>query len=145
MRLLILNGPRDPYIDASTTYRGTYRAHPTFTDAYPDHHPVNLLFAWFIDEGGENGVVRNLERALEYSRVLNACSCSQSHYEVVEVVSRDEEPESCGTLLGYDLSSGCSNSLLYYGLNYDTNSPGLSLDTRDLLENIQHRFSPLLN
>ena len=113
MNLLILNGPRDSRADKYPSYRGTYRAHPTYCDSLPSDHEINQLFFWFLDEGGESGVVHNLAKALRYVELLNQHPLpGYGPFEVVEVTDRDAPAQAGGRLLGFDLSSGYNNSLL---------------------------------
>ena len=114
MNLLILDGPADPRSPHSYPYRGTYRAHPTYNDSVPPGHEINQLFTWYLAEGGESGVINDVAKALRYATLLNLHPLPQAnHFEVVEVVD-DHQPESGGYLLGFDLSSGFSNSLLWW-------------------------------
>src|SRR5439155_26446134 len=116
MKLLILNGPRDPQPIQNPLYRGTYRSHPTHCDALPDDHEINKLFFWFLEEGGELGVVHNLSKALRFAELLNSYFAGRQHFEVIEATEGDSTPESGGALLGFDLSAGYNNSLLWWGL-----------------------------
>jgi len=117
MKLLILDGPRDPRAAKHPSYRGTYRAHPTYCDALPNDHEINQLFFWFLQEGGELGVVGDLAKALRYVELLSQNplpGCGR--FEVVEVTSTDDPIQSGGNLLGFDHSAGYNNSLLWWGL-----------------------------
>ena len=57
MNLLILNGASYPTCSPNHHYRGTDRKVPTYCDALPRDHEINQLFRWFLEEGGESGVV----------------------------------------------------------------------------------------
>src|SRR5215472_4294200 len=115
MNFLILNGPRCPRAAAYPHYRGTYRAHPTCCEGLPEDSEINKLFFWFLEEGGELGVVHDLSKALRYVELLNAYPLpGYSHFEVVEVTGGDEAPQVGGELLGFDVSSGYNNSLLWW-------------------------------
>lgn len=115
MNFLILNGPRSPRAAAYPHYRGTYRAHPTYSERLPEDSEINKLFFWFLEEGGELAVVHDLSKALRYAELLNDHPLPRrSHFEVVEVTDGDEPPHVGGELLGFDVSSGYNNSLLWW-------------------------------
>ncbi|SRR6266436_2059750 len=120
MKILILNGPRTPRAASNLRYRGTYRAHPTYCDALPESHEINEHFFWFIEEGGESGVVHDLTKASRYVELLNAhlieFNPPFTHFEIVEACGGGESSQSRGQLLGFDLSAGYNNSLLWWGL-----------------------------
>jgi hypothetical protein len=127
MKVLILDGPRDPRCECPN-YRGTYRAHPTFCDALPEDDEINKLFFWFLEVGGELGVVDDLDKALKFASLWNKQAARPGHFEVVEVTARNAAPESGGKFIGYDLSAGFNNSLLRAGLKSRI-SPGTVSDS----------------
>jgi hypothetical protein len=117
MNLLILNGPRDPRAAKYPSYRGTYRAHPTYCDALPNDHEINQLFFWFLEDGGELGLVHDLAKASRYVELLNQNPLpGYKQFEIVEVTSPDSPQQAGGRLLGFDLSAGYNSSLLWWGL-----------------------------
>jgi len=70
---------------------------------------------WFLEEGGQSGVVKDVRKALQYAALLNSQPGSQlNRFEVVQVVTDDAQSNASGKLLGFDLSSGFSNSLLWW-------------------------------
>jgi len=71
---------------------------------------------WFLEEGGELGVVRDLSNALRFAELWNTRLKPEDRFEVVEVVDGDANPKGNGYFLGFDLSSGYNNSLLSWGL-----------------------------
>src|SRR5271155_3695158 len=103
MNLLILNGRRSGYPSPASNlaYRGTYRAHPTFCDALSPDHEVNRLFAWFLEEGGELGVVHDLDKARRFTELQNRCRPDR-HFELVEVTQGKTPSELGGKFLGFD-------------------------------------------
>lgn len=111
-RLLIL-GENLPGTDPR--YRGTYRAHPYHCDALPDSHPANRLFFWFVQEGGELGIVHSLENARQLVRAYGRLDPPQN-FDLVEVVQRGETPCVGTQWIGIDLSSDFNYSLLSWGL-----------------------------
>jgi len=124
MKFLILNGPRTPRAASNPRYRGTYRAHPTYCDAVPESHEINKHFFWFLEEGGESGVVHDLTKASRYAELLNAHLTAFNppftRFEIVEACDGGESSQSRGQLLGYDLSADYNNSLLSWGLETET-------------------------
>jgi hypothetical protein len=113
--LLILDGPRDPRRHPNPAYRGTFRMHPTHFDDLPEDQEANILFGWFIDEGGELGVVHDQVKAQRLRDLCNSYGTNRN-YEVVEACDGEQKPSHGGELLGYDLSQGLNNSLLWWGL-----------------------------
>lgn len=115
MNLLILNGPASPRAPQSYPYRGTHRASPTYNDSLPAEHELNRLFMWYLEEGGQLGVVNDIGKALRFAELLNAHPLPRySHFEVVEAVDDDRPSEAREHLLGFDLSGGFDNSLLWW-------------------------------
>jgi hypothetical protein len=144
MKLLILDGPRDPRC-ACSNYRGTYRAHPTFCDALPENDEINKLFFWFLEVGGELGVVDNLDKALRFAALWNKQVTRPGNFEVVEVTSGKVPPESGGGFLGYDLSAGYNNSLLRSGLKSGTRPGTVSDSVWQAWESTKTSFTHALN
>jgi hypothetical protein len=146
MKLLILDGPRDPRSENCPQYRGTYRAHPTHCDELPDNHEINQLFFWFLQEGSELGVVRDVLKALRFAELWNArLKGKDRRFEVVEVAERDAHPRSSGKFIGFDLSAGYNNSLLSWGLKEFVGVNQLSEPIRELWDLVSRHFAPLLN
>jgi hypothetical protein len=145
MRFLILDGPRDKRSIYNPLYRGTYRAHPTHCDALPDDNEINRLFFWFLEEGGELGVVRDRSKALRFAELWNARLSEKDRFEIVEVIDDDTLAESKINFVGFDLSSGYNNSLLTSGLPLTPGLSRLAEPIRELYLQICHRYSPQLN
>jgi hypothetical protein len=146
MKLLILNGPRDRRTAYNPLYRGTYRSHPTHCDEVSDDHEINRLFFWFIKEGGQLGIVRDVQKARRFAALWNARLKESERFEVVEVA--DAEPgQSCsgGTFLGFDLSSGYNNSLLAEGLRQSMGAQHLPEPIRELWDLTSRHYAPQLN
>lgn len=115
MNLLILGGPSLPQRAPNLCYRGTFRRHPYHFDALSEDHEFNQLFYWFLDEGGETGVVHDLSKAVSLVEAIGSYSVEKG-FEVVEVNVGKQSPATNDIFLGYDLSHGFSNSLLWRGL-----------------------------
>jgi hypothetical protein len=149
MRLLIVNGPRDPRCPAYQSYRGTYRAHPTYCDGVPKDHELNKMFFWFLEEGGELGLVHDLTKAMRYVELLNThlshFSPPYTHFEVVEVTDGNTRPESNGNFIGFDLSAGYNNSLLSSGLKQFSGVNQLAEPIRELCDLMSRHYAPQLN
>jgi hypothetical protein len=146
MKLLILDGYRDPRLrDQCPPYRGTYRAHPTHCDELPDHSEINQLFFWFLEEGGEPGMVRDLTKALRFAELWNARLKQENRFEIMEVVDGDGPSESGGNFIGFDLSSGYNNSLLSWGLKLSVGTNQLAEPIRDLCDLLSRHYAPQLN
>ena len=110
MNLLILGKTRHPeYV--SLSYRGTSRFNPCYCEGLPEDHPANRAFFWFVDEGGELGVVHDLAKARNLVALYKALDPPQS-FEIVEAIVGDEPPALSGEFLGFDLSCGFNNSLI---------------------------------
>ena len=127
------------------TYRGTYRAHPTYCDALPPTHEINTLFSWFVDEGGELGVVSDLQRALRFAQLWNTRLPEQKHFEVVEVTNGAATPKTLGSLMGFDISAGYNYSLLSWGLEVPKSAQELDWRVRDMYELLSRHYRPQLN
>jgi hypothetical protein len=52
LNLLILNGPLYPQRRPNPLYRGTCRMQPRHFDLLSEDHEANVLFGWFLEEGG---------------------------------------------------------------------------------------------
>lgn len=144
MNLLILNGPSSPKPDQNPLYRGTDRAHPTYCDWLPEEHEINRFFFWFLEEGGESGVVHDWEKAIRYAELLRQHVNGQ-FFEVIEVVDNSATPNCGGQFLGFDLSLHYNSSLLTSGLQ---SSPGLILlsePIRVICELFFRFYGPKLN
>jgi hypothetical protein len=146
MNLLILDGHASGYSNGNPCYRGTYRAHPYYCEEYPPEHEVNQAFFWFLSEGGERGVVHDIAQARGLVHIFTRHNVTQP-FEVVEVTVGDEPPYAGKTFLGFDLSCGFNNSLLWWGLDLKGRNP------RDeslrplgaLLSLVEEHFRPKLN
>jgi hypothetical protein len=145
MNLLILNGPRDPRPGNNPLYRGTYRSHPTYCDEVPDSHEINKLFFWFLEEGGELGVVQDISKALRFAELWNARLPEQARFEVVEVTDQNIHPEDSGRFIGFDLSVGYNNSLLPAGLKQFPAANRLAEPVRELCDLMSRHYAPQLN
>src|ERR1700682_1447671 len=120
MKILILDGPRDARAAKYKSYRGSYRAHPTYCNGFPDEAEINQMFFWFLQEGKESGLVRDLTKAVRYAELLNShlskFDPQFTGFEVIEATNRGEAAQAGGQLLGFDLSADYNNSLLWWGL-----------------------------
>lgn len=144
MNLLLLNGPRSPMSDITPLYRGTERAHPTYCDSLPEEHEINRLFLWFLEEGGESGVVHDLKKARRYAELLKLHVKDQS-FEVIEVVDENGSPSCGGQFLGFDLSLGYNSSLLTWGFKSLPGLNRLSEPIHILCELLNKYYRPQLN
>jgi hypothetical protein len=113
--LLILDGPCNPTRHPNPAYRGTFRMPPIHFDNLPEDHEANILFAWFLEEGGELGVVHDKARARKLRDLCNSYGTDRN-YEVLEACEGNRLPPDGSEPLGYDLSQGLNNSLLWWGL-----------------------------
>lgn len=129
----------------SPHYRGTYRAHPTHSDNEPDDCEINQLFFWFLQEGGELGIVHDHRKAQRFAELWNARLHKDQSFEVVEVTDGISKPESDGMFLGFDLSSGYNNSLLSWGLRQFSGIYELPEPTRELCGLLSRHYAPQLN
>jgi hypothetical protein len=147
MNILILNGARDPRPGNNPLYRGTYRAHPTHCGQLPDDHEINQLFFWFLEEGGQLGVVRNVAKALRFAELWNGLLKGKGHYfEVIAVTDENAHTVgSNGVFIGYDLSAGYNNSLLSGGLKQSAGVNRLAEPIRELCDLVSRHYAPQLN
>jgi hypothetical protein len=145
MNFLILNGPRDQGQGKNPLYRGTYRRHPTHCGELHDDSEINQLFFWFLEEGGELGVVRNLPKALRFAELWNARLPESGHFEVVEVMEENAPAQGNGDFIGFDLSSGYNNSLLSTGLKPFAAVNQLRAPIRELVDLLCRHYAPQLN
>ena len=145
MKLLILNGPRDRRTTYNPLYRGTYRSHPSHCDELSDDHEINRLFFWFIEEGGQLGVVRDLPKAQRFAELWNARLKESERFEVVEATDADIGPSHGGKFMGFDLSAGYNNSLLAEGLRQSLCAKHLPEPIRELWDLIIRHYAPQLN
>lgn len=145
MKLLILNGPRDNRTAYNPLYRGTYRSHPSHCEQLPDDHEINRLFFWFIEEGGQSGVVADLPKAQRFAKLWNARLKDSQRFEVVEAADPDTSPSQTGTFIGFDLSAGYNNSLLAEGLKQSVCTKQLPEPIRELWDLTSRHFAPQLN
>jgi hypothetical protein len=145
MNLLVLDGPRDHRKGNNYLYRGTYRSHPTHCNELPDDSEINKLFFWFLETGGELGVVGDLSKALRLAELWNARLPASSQFEVMEVTIDDTNAQSGGQLVGFDLSSGFNNSLLATGLKHSADLSGLNKPVRVLCNLVSRHYGSLLN
>jgi hypothetical protein len=143
VKLLILNGPANPRVALS--YRGTHRANPTHCDELPEDHEVNKLFYWFLEEGGQLGVVGDLQKALRFADLWNLLVSELARFEVIEVTDGDMPPESKGVFMGYDLSARYNNSLLWWQLQPGEGIRSLPPAVRDGCDLLYRQYAPQLN
>lgn len=146
MKFLILNGSRDQRTTYHPHYRGTYRSDPSHCDEVSDDDEINRLFFWFLEEGGELGVVRDLAKAQRFAELWNARLKQPERFEVVEVSDAEAEPlYHGGTFMGFDLSAGYNNSLLPGGLRPSMQAQKLPEPIRELCDLMSRHYAPQLN
>jgi hypothetical protein len=146
MNLLVLDGPRHARPGTNPLYRGTYRSHPRHCNELPDDHEINQLFFWFLEEGGELGVVHDASKALRIAELWNALLTDKSdHFEVIEITDGDKHPQSSGEFIGFDLSAGYNNSLLSSGLKQFLGVNRLREPVRELWDLVSRHYAPQLN
>jgi len=141
---LILDGPRDSRTAYNPKYRGTYRSHPTHCGELSDDSEINELFFWFLEEGGELGVVHNSAKAFRFAQLWNSRIAGNSRFEVIEATDSNR-PESGGQFIGVDLSAGYNNSLLSCGLKLCSEVSHLAASIGELCGLVSRHFSPELN
>jgi hypothetical protein len=93
MKLLILNGISSHPPGRNPVYRGSYRTNPSYCSALPADHELNQLFVWYLEEGGETGVVNDLSKAIRFARLCNE-HAPECHFEVVELVDKSDLPQT---------------------------------------------------
>ncbi len=145
MGFLILDGPPDLRPGRNPLYRGTCRAHPSHCDELPDDHEINTLFFWFLEEGGELGVVQNASKAIRFAELWNKHLKETDRFEVVEVTDGEANLQSSGRFIGFDLSAGYNNSLLSWGLKQFAAANKLTEPVRSLCDLLVRHYAPQLN
>ena len=144
MKLLILNGVYTRPSGRNLSYRGTFRINPTYCDDLPSDHELNKLFMWYLEEGGESGVVHDLPKAIRIAELCNA-QAPQHQFEVLEVLDGNDAPRGDQALIGFDLSEGYCNSLLQCGLKQFTGALKLPSAIREFSELLSRHYAPQLN
>lgn len=148
MNLLILDGPAyGPAASMNTKYRGTERSIPYYRASESADAEVNVLFLWYLEEGGESGVVHDMANAVRYAELLNATAQDPGErFEVVEAVPVGSAPQAGATLLGFDLSHGFGNSLITEGLSIKEDLSGDSWpEAFEVFRGIRERHGPAIN
>jgi hypothetical protein len=129
----------------SAKYRGTYREAPPHADVLPEDSEYNRLFAWYCESEYQSGVEdpARARRLLGLVRV----QVGRRDFEMIEVGPVGYTPKVGCDLLGYDLSSAFSYSLLSWGLELRQakQAPQLPTAIRDLCVLVEAHFKPLLN
>jgi hypothetical protein len=95
-------------------------------------------------EGGETGIVHDLDRAVHYAKLCNEHFPGQ-FFEVIEVTDGDAAPETGGLFLGYDLSFGGAASLLEGGHQSWTAEINVKSPADVLWRVMRLHFEPRLN
>ncbi len=142
MKLLVLDGPAYPGGDPN--YRGTFRAVPSYCTQVPPDHELNRLFIWYIEEGGERGVVSDCVKACRFAELWNE-QLGVPKFEVIEVTDGVIPPESKNRFIGFDLSAGYGYSLIGAGGLREASSDDVSSEVKDLCELMSVHFKKLLN
>ncbi len=146
MNLLILNGPASPNLNGNSRYRGTCRAVPSHCDDAPDDHEINKLFFWYLEEGGEEGVVHDSTKALRFAALWNERLPGERQFEVVEVTEVNVPPSGNGPLLGFDISCALGGYSLLAGWVSETSKTEELPEAIWELSNLLGRFyTPQLN
>jgi hypothetical protein len=120
--------------------------HPIYCESLPESHRYNQLVLWFFEEGGELGVVQDIEKSR--SLVRQSKEVELGEIEIVEVAVDGEPFATKGVFLGYDLSSGFNYSVLAAGLHPNgVNSTENTAETAlgALLKLVRRSFCGLLN
>jgi hypothetical protein len=108
MNLIVLGSPIGPY--QNPAYRGVDRAHAWNCDALPKDHEINVLFYWYLEEGGEFGLVHDFAKARRFAELWNE-RLGSDRFEIVEVTEDNAAPVGVGELLGFDIAAGYHFSL----------------------------------
>ncbi len=146
MHLLLLDGPASQLPGFNPSYRGTHRAVPSHCDDMPDDEEINELFFWYLEEGGEEGVVRNRAKALRFAELWNRRLPRDRQFEVVEVIGDSVAPSGGGRVLGFDISSGLAGySLLVGGLAEIPKTKPVPDAIRKLANLLARFYRPKLN
>jgi len=116
---------------------------PGHFDSLPEDHEFNKLFHWYLEEGGETGVVHDVSKAKKLANAANVNSGDEK-FEVVEITDGNKASSIGGEFLGFDLSQGFCNSLLWEGLKVErAQEDKPSIQT--LCQLLEEFFRPRLN
>ena len=145
----VVDGPADP--TCSPTYRGLYRAEPTFCESLPENHELNRMLLSYMNATVDTDALEDLQKARALVSLYQ--EYVETSLEILEIVTPGQPPISGKQFLGYDLVFGFSLSLLCWGLqtiiapphqggraNSDASSP-----IHVLARLINMHFQPLLN
>lgn len=143
MNIMILGEPMDPHTNPN--YRGIFRSSPTYCEHLSEDHPANQAFRWYINEGGQEEVVHNIDNAIllieEYKRLS-----PPQYFELIEIFIGKDPNTSNGIFLGYDLSAYLHFSFLYLGMEYSNSIRNIDLEEANALSSaIEYIFKPRLN
>jgi hypothetical protein len=134
-------------LDGYDHYRGTYRTEPSYIEELPEDHEVNVLFWWFMEKSGEDGIVSDKEKAIEMVETYRKLTPPQI-FEVVRLLKVKERPPKKEEFLGYDISCGYGTSLLAWELDIVTKGKEKEKVLRQispLTRLVKEHFKPLLN
>lgn len=144
MNLHIVNGPAVPDWSAPR-YRGPRRREPYYCNELPADSEINKLFVdWYIEEGGESGIVHDLAKAVHYAKLCTEHFRGRS-FEVIESTEADALPDAGGRFLGYDLLYHSANSLLYWGLKTWSTKGRSPQEADTLWKGLSLALAPTLN
>lgn len=149
MDLLILGGNEVVFgAKGNPHYKGTMRDNPSYVESLPELHPVNQSFRWFTQNYHITPVVHDYDKARQLVDRYRQLMPPQE-FEIVEVSMNGNPSSLNGLFLGYDLSSGCCESLLWWGLNITLEHPEEKQDKvrclGPLFKLVQIYFQPKLN
>ncbi len=125
-------------------YRGTYRAIPTYVTEMKKDSTINKMFDWYIQTGGQIGVVDDFQRAKKFAEAYLKLE-KPIRFEVVRIIENSRDIEEGEELLGYDLSDSYHYSLLSWGLEIDKENDDSLRKIFPLLKLVKSFFKPKLN
>jgi hypothetical protein len=134
-------------VEGYANYRGTYRTVPNYVNNQSEDSIVNKHFMWYLNEGDQLGIIKNLEKAKKMVGLYEKLNPPQK-FEIVRILEDKEKQKNGEEFLGFDISSNYGYSLLSWNLdiglkNYQNDE--ILQKIRPLVNLVREYFKPKLN
>jgi hypothetical protein len=131
----------EPFGTSDPLYRGTYRTYPSYVENDSSNSVVNTYFHWFVQQGGELGIVYDRKKALETVEAYAKLNQSQ-HFEVIRLLGEKDESGVGEEFIGFDICSKSYYSPLAWKFYKHSEE---EFSAAPLLQLAQKYFTQLLN